>query len=83
MIAWVTATNEVPEGKPTPELLKKLKQQDPEAALQKLTIEGRQQLLMQLLQEEGGLHQLKTWPEMALKFERFLIEYHDIFLDQN
>ena len=74
MIAWVTAANEVPEGKPTPELLKKLKQQDLEAAPQKLTIEGRQELLMQLLQEEGGLDQLKTWLEVAFKFERLLIE---------
>ena len=83
VIAWITAANEVPEVKPMPELLKKLKQQDPEAAPQKLTIEGRQELLMQLLQEEGGLHQLKTWLEVALKFERLLIEYHVFSLDKN
>ena len=58
VITWVVAANIIPEGKPTPELIKKLGEQDPESAPQKLTIEERQQLFMQLLWQEGGLDQL-------------------------
>ena len=85
VIAWVVAANVIPEGKPTPELIKKLDEQDLEFTPQKLTIEERQQLLMQLLWQEGGLDQLNWWTlELAQKFERLLMEYHDIFsLDKN
>ena len=40
---------------------------------------------MELLQQDGGLEQLKGWPsELALKFERMLMEHHHIFsLDKN
>ena len=83
--AWVLATNVIPEGKPTPELMKKSDEQDPESAPKKLSIEERQKLLMELLQQDGGLDQLVDWtPELAQKFERQLMEYHDIFsLDKN
>ena len=85
VIAWVLAANIIPEGKPTPELTKKLDEQDPESAPKKLSIEERQKLLMELLQQEGGLDQLADWtPELAQKFECLLMEYHDIFsLDKN
>ena len=49
VIARVLATNIILEGKPTPELTKKLDEQDPESALKKLSIEERQKLLMELL----------------------------------
>ena len=49
VIAWVLAANVIPEVKPTPELMKKLDEQDPESAPKKLSIEERQQLLMELL----------------------------------
>ena len=55
VIAWVVTANVILEGKLTPELIKKLDEQDPESAPWKLTIEER---LMQLLQQEGGLDQL-------------------------
>ena len=46
----------------------------------KLTIEERQKLLLELLKKEGRLDKLKEWPpELALKFERMLMEYHIIF----
>ena len=84
VIAWVIAGNMVPEGKLTPELIKKLDKQDPELAPQKLMIGERQKLLMELLQQEDGLDQLNRWPlELALKVERLLMEYHDISLDKN
>ena len=85
MITWVLAANVIPEGKPTPELIRKLDEQDPESTPQKLSIEERQQLLMQLLRQEGGLDELAQWmPELARKFEQMLMEYHNIFsLDKN
>ena len=85
VIARVLAANVIPEGKPTPELIKKLDEQDPESALKKLSIEERQKLLMELLWQEGGLDQLVDWtPEQAWKFEQLLMEYHDSFsLDKN
>ena len=85
VIAWVLAANVVPEGKPTPELMKKLDKQDPESASKKLSIEERQKLLMELLQQDGGLDQLADWTlELAQKFKQQLMEYHDIFfLDKN
>ena len=85
VIARVLAANAIPEGRPTPELTKKLDKQDPESAPKKLSIEQRQKLLMELLRQEGGLDQLADWtPELAQKFEHLLMEYHDIFsLDKN
>ena len=58
VIAQVLTGNIVLEGKPTPELMKKLDEQDPESAPQKLSIKERQQLLMQLLRKEGRLDEL-------------------------
>ena len=83
--ARVLAANIIPEGKPTPELIKKLDEQDPESAPPKLSIKERQWLLMQILKQEGGLDELAQWtPELAQKFEQMLMEYHDIFsLDKN
>ena len=80
VIARVLAAKMIPEGKPTPELIKKLDEQDPEYVPPKLSIEERQQLLMQLLRQEGWLDELAQWtPELAQKFEQMLMEYHDIF----
>ena len=69
---------------PSPELAKKL-QEEETAKVPKLTVKERQQLLMKLLWENGGLEQLKKWPpELAVKFERMLMEHHHIFsLDKN
>ena len=85
VIARVLAANVIPEGKPTPELIKKLDEQDPESAPPKLSIEERQRLLMQLLKQEGGLDELAQWTlELTWKFKQMLMEYHDIFsLDKN
>ena len=75
---------EVPEAVPSPELAKALDETLPKEA-PKLTIEERQKLLMELLQQDGGLEQLKEWPqELALKFKRMLMVHHHIFsLDKN
>ena len=80
-MARIATANEVPEAVPSPELAKELV----EAQGKELTIEERQKLLMELLRQDGGLEQLKEWPsELALKFERMLMEHHHIFsLDKN
>ena len=85
VIARVLTANVIPEGKLTPELIKKLDEQDLELTPPKLSIEERQWLLMQLLKQEGGLDELAQWmPELTRKFEQMLMEYHDIFLlDKN
>ena len=83
-VARVAAANEVPEAVPSLELAKALDETLLKEA-PKLMIEERQKLLMELLWQDGGLEQLKEWPpELALKFERMLIEHHHIFsLDKN
>ena len=83
-VARIAAANEVPEAVPSLELAKELVEAQRKEAPQ-LTIEEQQKLLMELLQQDGGLEQLKEWPsELALKSERMLMEHHHIFsLDKN
>ena len=83
-VARVATANEVLKAVPSLELAKALDETLPKEA-PKLTIEERQKLLMELLQQEGGLEQLKEWPpELALKFKWMLMEHHHIFsLDKN
>ena len=80
-VAWVVAMNAIPNATPSPEFLKKLDEMEPDQnPLKKLTIEERQKLLLELLRKEGRLDKLKEWPpELALKFERMLMEHHNIF----
>ena len=61
VIAWVLAASVIPEGKPTLELMKKLDEQDLESIPKKFSIEERQKLLMELLQQKGRLDQLVDW----------------------
>ena len=83
-VAWIAAANEVPKAVPSPELAKELAETQGKEA-PKLTIKEQQKLLMELLRQDGRLEQLKEWPlELALKFERMLMEHHHIFsLDKN
>ena len=80
-VARVVAANAVPDAAPSPEFLKKLDEMEPiQDPPKKLTIEERQKLLLELLKKEGRLDKLKEWPpELALKFERMLMEHHNIF----
>ena len=82
----VVAANAIPDATPSPEFLKKLDEMEPlRDPLKKLTVEERQKLLLEVLQKEGWLDKLKEWPpELAFKFERMLMEHHNIFsLDKN
>ena len=80
-VARVVATNAVPDAAPSPEFLRKLDELEPNRnPPKKLTIEERQKLLLELLRKEGRLDKLKQWPpELALRFERMLMEHHNIF----
>ena len=80
-VARVVAMNAIPDATPSPEFLKKLDEMEPDQnPLKKLTIKERQKLLLELLRKEGRMDKLKEWPpELALKFERMLMEHHNIF----
>ena len=54
IIGRVVTANVVQNAKPSPELLQELNKDEGEPA-KKLTTEERQELLMQVLQEKGGL----------------------------
>ena len=85
-VAWVVAANAIPNATPSPEFMRKLDELEPgQEPAQKLTIEERQKLLLELLRKEGRLDKLKEWPpELALKFKRMLMEHHNIFsLERN
>ena len=78
--------NAILDAAPSPEFLRKLDKLEPNRnPPKKLTIEERQKLLLELLRKEGRLDKLKEWPpELALKFQRMLMEHHNIFsLEQN
>ena len=80
-VARVVAVNTVPDAAPSPEFLRKLDKLEPnQNPPKKLTIEERQKLLLELLRKEGWLDKLKQRPpELALGFERMLMEHHNIF----
>ena len=81
-VAWVVAANAIPDATPSPEFMRKLDELEPDQEpSQKMTIEDRQKLLLELLRKDGRLDKLKEWPqELALQFERMLMEHHNIFL---
>ena len=81
LVVRVVAVNAVPDAAPSPEFLRKLDKLEPnQNPPKKLTIELRQKLLLELLRKEGQLDKLKQWPpELALRFERMLMEHHNIF----
>ena len=80
-VVRVVAMNAVPDAAPSPKFLKKLDELEPNRnPPKKLTIEERQKLLLELLRKKGRLDKLEQWPlELALRFERMLMEHHNIF----
>ena len=80
-VAWVVAANAIPNATPSLEFIRKLDELEPgQEPSQKMTIEDRQKLLLELLRKDGRLDKLKTWlPELALQFECMLMEHHNIF----
>ena len=80
-VVRVVAVNAIPDATPSPKFLRKLDELELNRnPPKKLTIEERQKLLLELLRKEGRLDKLKQWPlELALRFERMLMEHHNIF----
>ena len=81
-VARVVAANAIPDATPSPEFMRKLDELEPgQEPSQKMMIEDRQKLLLELLRKDGHLDKLKKWPPgLALRFERMLMEHHNIFL---
>ena len=85
-VARVVAGNAIPDATPSPEFMRKFDELEPgQEPSQKMTIEDRQKLLLELLRKDGRLDKLKNWPpELALQLECMLMEHHNIFsLERN
>ena len=85
-VARVVAANAIPDATPSPEFMRELDELKPgQEPSQKMTIEDRQKLLLELLRKDGCLDKLKEWlPELALQLEHMLMEHHNIFsLERN
>ena len=60
-VARVVAANAIPDATPSPEFIRKLDELKPgQEPSQKMTIEDRQKLLLELLRKDGRLDKLKT-----------------------
>ena len=82
IIGRVVAAHVVPNTEPSSELLQELNK-DEEEPTKKLTTEERQELLIQVLQEKGGLDMLKKWKRLFANQTRQL-EFHNVFsLEKN
>ena len=81
VVGQVVAANAVPEAHCSPDLLKKLDDEDPDKQEPvKLSTQQRQDLLLAALQKDGGLDRLKEWPpELAQKAVALLLEFHHVF----
>ena len=84
IIGRVVTANVVPKAKPSPQLWQELNK-DEEEPTKKLTVEERQELLMQVLQEKGGLDMLEKWEKLYADQDRqLLMEFDNIFsLEKN
>ena len=79
IIGRVVTANIVPKAEPSLELWQELNK-DEEEPTKKLTIEERQELLMQVLQEKGGLDMLERWEKpYADQARQLLMEFHNFF----
>ena len=73
----MVATNTVPEVSHSPDLFKKLNEEDSEpASMPKLRIQERQEFFFTTLKKDGGLDKLKEWsPELVKKVVHLLLEF--------
>ena len=78
LVGQVVAANAVPNAVPLPELEVKLDEESNKPT--PLTLEQRQELLMEALEKNGNLGNMDAWPpETVLKVKRLLMEFHHIF----
>ena len=77
----VVGTIAVPDAQCSPDLLKKLDNEDPDRPEPvKLSTQQRQDLLLATLKKDGGLDHLKEWlPDLAQKVVALLLEFHHVF----
>ena len=77
----MVATNAIPGAQCSPDLLKKLDDEDPDRPEPvKLTIQQRQDLLLATLCKDSGMDHLKEWPpDLAQKAVALLLEFHHVF----
>ena len=77
----MVAANAIPDAQCSPDLLKKLDDEDPDRPEPaKLTVQQRQDLLLATLHKDGGLDRLKEWPpDLAQKAVELLLEFHHVF----
>ena len=80
-LSQVVTANAVPEAQCSPDLFKKLDDEDPDKLEPvNLTIPKRQDLLLTTLKKDGGLDYFKEWPpDLAQKAVALLLEFHHIF----
>ena len=89
LVGRVVAANLVPEAEVMLEFMNKLSEDNADTndkeKSPKLTIPEQQQLLVEILERDGGLDMLKDWPEKeALDTHQLLMEFHHVFsLDKN
>ena len=81
VVGRVVAANAVPDAQCSPDLLKKLDDEDPDRPEPvKLSTQQRQDLLLAALQKDGRLDHLKEWPpDLAQKAVALLLEFHHAF----
>ena len=81
VVGQVVATNAAPKAQCSPDLLKKLDEEDSERPEPvKLTIPQREELLLATVKKDGGLDCLKEWlPELAQKAVALLLEFNHVF----
>ena len=78
-IGWVITANAVPNPQASPDLLHQL---DDEEAIPELGLSTAEQQsrLLEILEDNGGLDELKNWPpEVATNARRLLLEFHSVF----
>ena len=79
LIGRIVAANAIPDAIISPELMKKLAEENREKP-KPLTTEGCQKLLMEVLDKNESLGKLKGWSaKNALKAKRLLMEFHHVF----
>ena len=79
LIGRIVAANAIPDAIISPELEKKLAEEDREK-LKLLTTEERHKLLMQVVDKNGIMGKLEGWStKNALKAKRLLMEFHHMF----
>ena len=79
LIGRILPANAIPDAIISPELEKKLAEEDGEKP-KPLTKEERQKLLMEVLDKNGSLGKLEGWSaKNALKAKHLLMEFHHVF----